>query len=321
MGIKLNDGMDRYNEIKEMNKQARPSIGGPVFGIIFLVWFVASIFGMLKASQSGHGALVITLFGQYFFVFGILALVSGFKHGDTPFKVKRYASGKVVEEEGYTIYTSEGPKHVFDSDDEADENVAFEGEYTESIKMVKGSSFDKSCLIPAIPCMLVGICAVAAGLIIDYGTEDMNMLLEAIVPCLLCSVFAIVGTIFIIVGYKKQIYTNQHINYEITATLSDYETRWHHDSDRGTTKSFVPVWSFYYRGENYKVEDPVGRGHRRYKIGTQVKIHINPEDPRELYSNIKPFIMCYVMGIPFAIVGVTATYLSVVGYLVPLYVK
>jgi len=52
-----------------------------VISIIFILWFVASIAGMLYVSKTGRTALLLALFGQYFFVFGIIGLVSSISEG------------------------------------------------------------------------------------------------------------------------------------------------------------------------------------------------------------------------------------------------
>lgn len=52
---------------------------GTIFGIVFILWFIASIGGLIYCSNKGLDALSIGIFGQYFLVFGILALVSEIK--------------------------------------------------------------------------------------------------------------------------------------------------------------------------------------------------------------------------------------------------
>ena len=61
-----------------MNK-GNSSKAGTVFAIIFLLWFIASIGGLIYCSANDMGILVLALFGQYFLVFGIIAIVSEIK--------------------------------------------------------------------------------------------------------------------------------------------------------------------------------------------------------------------------------------------------
>lgn len=53
--------------------------GSIVVSILFLIWFFASIGGMFYCSRNGMQWLMITLFGQYFFVFGSVAAIAGIK--------------------------------------------------------------------------------------------------------------------------------------------------------------------------------------------------------------------------------------------------
>lgn len=57
---------------------------GTILGIIFLVWFFASLAGILLVSKTQHPAeWLLILFGQYFLVFGMLAVWSS--RGTRPF--------------------------------------------------------------------------------------------------------------------------------------------------------------------------------------------------------------------------------------------
>lgn len=50
---------------------------GALFGACFLAWFILSMVGMIFFSKSGNTPVVAMLFGQYFLVFGIMAMISG----------------------------------------------------------------------------------------------------------------------------------------------------------------------------------------------------------------------------------------------------
>ena len=63
-----------------MGENKKTGIGGILLSIVFLVWFVASIGAMIYFSKTNRGALVVTVFGQYFLVFGLIAVISGIKN-------------------------------------------------------------------------------------------------------------------------------------------------------------------------------------------------------------------------------------------------
>lgn len=62
--------------MREGNKSSVVSI---LVSIVFLAWFLASIGAMIYFSRNNQGALIVTVFGQYFLVFGIIAIISGIK--------------------------------------------------------------------------------------------------------------------------------------------------------------------------------------------------------------------------------------------------
>ena len=54
-------------------------VGGIIGGAIFLVWFVLSLAGMIYFSNQGKGAIAVAIVGQYFLVFGVIAILAGIK--------------------------------------------------------------------------------------------------------------------------------------------------------------------------------------------------------------------------------------------------
>ncbi|MBE5861534.1 MAG: DUF3592 domain-containing protein [Lachnospiraceae bacterium] len=62
--------------------RGKVGVGGAILSIVFLLWFFASIGAMIYCSKHDMGALVVTLFGQYFLVFGTIAVFSGLKSKD-----------------------------------------------------------------------------------------------------------------------------------------------------------------------------------------------------------------------------------------------
>ena len=60
-----------------MENKKKTGIGAILLSVIFLIWFFGSIAAMIYLSQNDKGALVVTVFGQVFLVFGLIAVISG----------------------------------------------------------------------------------------------------------------------------------------------------------------------------------------------------------------------------------------------------
>lgn len=62
-----------------MENKTNNSKGGMIIGIIFIIWFIASIGGLIYCNSNGLEALSVGIFGQYFLIFGIFIIVSEIK--------------------------------------------------------------------------------------------------------------------------------------------------------------------------------------------------------------------------------------------------
>lgn len=62
-----------------MENKKTGGTGGIVFSVIFLIWFMVSLVGMVYFSKEKNGGMALVIAGQYFLVFGLIAVVSGIK--------------------------------------------------------------------------------------------------------------------------------------------------------------------------------------------------------------------------------------------------
>lgn len=69
-----------------MSNGGRSKIYDAIISVVLLLWFVASLVGMVYVSKTGRTALLLALFGQFFLVFGIMGLIKAFS--DFGFKAK-----------------------------------------------------------------------------------------------------------------------------------------------------------------------------------------------------------------------------------------
>lgn len=64
-----------------MSNNGKSKTSDAIISVVFLIWFVASIIGMVYVAKTGRTALLLAIFGQYFFVFGIIGLISAISDG------------------------------------------------------------------------------------------------------------------------------------------------------------------------------------------------------------------------------------------------
>lgn len=72
-------------------------LGFFILGTVFALWFFGSIVAFLLCAKTSAG-LALAVLGQYFFVFGLAALISGLKNGDFKpiFLIFLYAGGATL---------------------------------------------------------------------------------------------------------------------------------------------------------------------------------------------------------------------------------
>ncbi len=70
-----------------MSNNGRSKTSDAIISVVFILWFVASIVGMIFVAKTGRTALLLALFGQFFLVFGVIGLVSSISEGG--FKLKQ----------------------------------------------------------------------------------------------------------------------------------------------------------------------------------------------------------------------------------------
>ena len=63
--------MTKNLESKNEQTQNKISLKDKIIGTIFLIWFIASLAGMMLV---GNAYYMLMIFGQYFLVFGLIAL-------------------------------------------------------------------------------------------------------------------------------------------------------------------------------------------------------------------------------------------------------
>ena len=63
-----------------MDKRQGAGAGKILLSLLYMVWFVASLAGMIYLAKTGRETLMLAVLGQYFLVFGIAGILSNIKN-------------------------------------------------------------------------------------------------------------------------------------------------------------------------------------------------------------------------------------------------
>ncbi len=204
-----------------MSDNGKNKAGQAIISIVFLLWFVASIGLLIYFAKTGKTALALSVFGQYFLVFGIIGLVSSISDGG--FKLKS---------------------------------------------------------LPILLFPLVGIGAIAGGIIIQYGSEELKKKSIDALPMIFIILFIIIGVGLIIGGLYSAIYLKltctEYVNAECVEAKKQY--------NKNRCEVYCPVYSFSYNGQNYKVCNDVYTNRYYPAVGQQYELYINPNNPMQFYE-------------------------------------
>ncbi len=220
-----------------MSKNGKSKASDAVVSIIFLIWFVASIGLLIYFAKIGKTALVLSVFGQYFLVFGIIGLVSSVSDGG--FKLKS---------------------------------------------------------LPILLFPLVGIGAIAGGIITQYGSEELKKKCIDALPMIFIILFIIIGICLIIGGLYNSLYLKltctEYVNAECV------EVRKQYNSDHGET--YCPVYSFNYNGQNYRVCNDMYTNRHIPAVGQGYELYINPRNPMKIYEPLRVMgtgVLMWILGV------------------------
>lgn len=215
-----------------------------IISIIFIVWFMGSLFGMMVCSKlDGGTGLMLALIGQYFLVFGIMGVVGGIKKRPFP------------------------------------------------------------AIILLFP--LVGSALIICGVIMYADMKNAAHMIYEAAPYLLAGIFPVTGVLMIISATSEIRHLKRVCTVEVQAKCISVETRWTQGGEgRRTKRVHMPVYSVYYNGREYTVQNDVYTNMNDYQVGNYYSIMINPLNPEEFLdaNNRKGNIVTLVLGIIFVAV-------------------
>lgn len=207
-----------------MGQNGRSKTADAIISIVFLIWFVGSIGLLIYFAKTGKTALALSVFGQYFLVFGIMGLVSSISKGG--FKLRN---------------------------------------------------------LPLLLFPLVGIGAIAGGIIIQYGSDEFKEKCFDNLPMVCIILFMVIGIFLIIGGLYNALYLKltctEYVNGECVEVKTQYNSN--------HSETYCPVYSFSYNGQIYKVCNDIYTNSHCPAVGQRYELYINPNDPTKLYEPLR----------------------------------
>ena len=154
---------------------------------------------------------------------------------------------------------------------------------------------------------LVGILAIAGGLIYYVGSKSIIAYVEKILPELALSAFFIIGAAVVVGTYLSSLKKRNLCSYTIMATCVDMKSH----VDDGTLLE-CPVYEIYFRGEMLQLCNENYSNMNKVAPGETREIHINPDNPTEFYEEKMDktgAAILYVIGGTFMIMSLIAFYM------------
>lgn len=92
-----------------------------------------------------------------------------------------------------------------------------------------------------------------------------------------------------------------NLSERTTGEVVRLDERWDTDSDGARSKAYYPEFSYKVEGRNYSVVSNSGSNPSSFRIGEQVEVLYNPNNPIE--GRINSFLQLYIMPFCFGIMG------------------
>lgn len=137
--------------------------------------------------------------------------------------------------------------------------------------------------LPILLFPLVGIGAIAGGIIIQYGSEELKKKSIDALPMIFIILFIIIGVCLIIGGLYNALYLKltctEYVNAECVEVKKQY--------NRNHNEAYCPVYSFSYNGQNYKVCNEIYTNSYIPAVGQCYEVYINPNNPMKIYEPLR----------------------------------
>ena len=107
---------------------------------------------------------------------------------------------------------------------------------------------------------------------------------------LLCSIFIILGVVFIVMGINAK-NRNEELKIICTEEIQGIVDSFHEsgyygedeDGDIVDERLYYPIFQYEVNNETYTKQSPTGKGEKRFRLGEEITIMYNPENPDDYY--------------------------------------
>ncbi len=137
--------------------------------------------------------------------------------------------------------------------------------------------------LPILLFPLVGIGAIAGGIIIQYGSEELKKRCVDALPTIFIMLFIVIGICLIIGGLYSSLYLKLTCTEYVNAEC--IEVRKQFNSNNG--EAYCPVYSFSYNGQSYKVCNDMYTNMYVPALGESYELYINPNKPMKFYEPLR----------------------------------
>ena len=142
-----------------------------------------------------------------------------------------------------------------------------------------------------------------------WGGEDIKANIMSLIPIAALAVFILVGLGMTVFTFLNNRIKKIHCTEIVTAVCIKLNRKYSFDSsdDIGGRPTYAPVFKYYFNGAEYTVTQSYYTNIDVPKLGSEVQLYINPDNPEEFYRpSFWVNFTIYGMGIIFTISGAAA---------------
>ncbi len=146
---------------------------------------------------------------------------------------------------------------------------------------------------------IAGIAMTVISSVVIWGPPHMKDTLMEHVPHLALCGFLLVGFLIMLTGIATNIKRKTIAYAEITAICSDVKSRLSRRGSSGhrhTVRTFCPVYTFYFNGQEYTLSDSVYSSNCTVQPGDECTLHVNPSNPKDFYSELSGSTAGMIVG-------------------------
>lgn len=158
---------------------------------------------------------------------------------------------------------------------------------------------------------IVGLGIMIGGAVMEFGSANLLVNFQKLLPVLFASLFVIIGVGLIVFTLLRSKSKSERCSVKVTAVVKDMLKNYSH-RDGHSSITYCPVYEFYYSGEYLEGCTNEYRNFDLPQVGQEVEIYVNPDEPKEIFIPSKKSLgFSVVIGAIFAIMGI----ISIVLYL------